>query len=1168
MPALFFPNSDTLRLILSSGIVDPVITRQPTRATSDGHGRVWIELAELPPRDSVFTLTRLGVQTLGDTSDLVERIGSWAELLPLRQIKRESLESIAALRRRTLFEVPDSRVAAFHLRLRRATTSPVSVQLVAEQGSTKAWVVVDDPPIGLLLCCLEHDSGIDTYFEQSVGVWVRVGWEHPLPDQLVVPADHVALLDPPRTLRFRSGQLPIPDFDEFVIPRRKVIVRRATVGARIPIALRIARTKSAIPETLWVFDGPDRERFWDFCRSADQRVLNHYEAALTERAGATRLVVRAISGKPTAALPLVVAAYHADPRVAGLYIPVGRELRPTIRVNELARVLNLDPGRLTWVEVGDEGEVVPHSVPRSEFRPLPDQLEYTAPRTVEFAPRKLSPEPFGFDRFIPIAGRDELAGPASIKDDWVPEPVDLREKPDVRPGWLARSIARLVDRLRRQDQATPTAPPVTESPVVAPRPPTPRRKRLQAATPERVEQQLASAEALVHGADRTLRRRELEAQLLDEFPRLTQQQRAERWAELGAVYGATGNPRDAALCWINAIWESASPPVVWLEQWLLAESRIAKQTSPQVKLDRWLSEPGRFGVGRVVAAYSAWAAHQSPPRSDLLTALPQVLSFLDQHFDDLPARAAWLARLAVTRLCDGDALGLARWRDRILARLRDRGPGLDLDEPSFLRFHGTAEPERFQTAQDWLVRTREPILAWVNRLGSTGRLQFAGIDPEIDCTAGYAQLMLAWGLGQLGERTRSLDWAARARKLLTRTAGPQVDPAVHLLLVDLFHHRIRDAQEGRSARPGLPGELQTRYDQLTEFSRYAVDKCRRFVRILEPVNRVREYTGKEFKEFWGHDRLGERLFVLAEHPDPAYLTEETRTLLAACAAEPSSEIVPRVVFTLLEVAPHLQASVVGALLSHVIAALDWLETWLQTGRWDETERAERLLSFQARLLENAFTTAVWFNQIAAVRPLVAHLLRHVPTDTGLRQAVTRAAGQLFRSFRKLGYRSEAEELSAILDPARGDGWPSDAPFPPSRLGLAVGWFAAGDEEAGTRILDEARDRLFLIGRGDDRDRTRLAIVYAEALGFAPPRIALGRLGEIFQRLDRITVTGSTNRYFTLKPLELIDTVIRSVVTEEFSLGPAVRGWLDDDEFLIRRRIHRDLATVLRDDGIA
>jgi hypothetical protein len=39
------------------------------------------------------------------------------------------------------------------------------------------------------------------------------------------------------------------------------------------------------------------------------------------------------------------------------------------------------------------------------------------------------------------------------------------------------------------------------------------------------------------------------------------------------------------------------------------------------------------------------------------------------------------------------------------------------------------------------------------------------------------------------------------------------------------------------------------------------------------------------------------------------------------------------------------------------------------------------------------------------------------------------------------------------------------------------------------------------------------------------------------------------------------------VTDDFSLGPAVRGWLDDDEFLIRRRIHRDMSSVLKSGGI-
>ena len=67
---------------------------------------------------------------------------------------------------------------------------------------------------------------------------------------------------------------------------------------------------------------------------------------------------------------------------------------------------------------------------------------------------------------------------------------------------------------------------------------------------------------------------------------------------------------------------------------------------------------------------------------------------------------------------------------------------------------------------------------------------------------------------------------------------------------------------------------------------------------------------------------------------------------------------------------------------------------------------------------------------------------------------------------------------------------------------------------------------------------------------------------MFLRLDGVDVRGAANRYYTLRPLELIDTVVRAVVSEDFVLGPGVRGWLDDDEYLIRRRIGRDLEAVL------
>lgn len=1158
MRALFFPNVDLLRLVLASGVLPPAVTSTPARAGVDSQGRVWIEPPCLPPREVLAGLARLGVQVYALARPLGDTVNSWAELLPLRPLPRAATSGLV------LFDLPDTLLARFAATVRRHTAAPCGIRVLADDAPGRAWLTCPDPPPSLLLRSQEPDPPVEPFTEQLPGVWVRLGWEHPLPQQLVTPPGQLLLLRPPRSVVVRSAPLPAPVFGEYPLARYPCFSSAPAGAPAVPLRLALRPVADTPREVVWVFPGTAGDRFWEFCATANERLLRQFEVATAAAGEAARVVVRPAPGlRIPPFLPLAADGYYADPRVPGLFVPTRRAVHPVVRPRELARLLDTTPARLTWIETGPGGEIVPRMVPVSAFRPVPDLLDYVAPSPVRLAVEAGPSDPFAFGRFNVVSARDEQ--PERQQDYEPPRrrppPAPAAAPPaDDRPGWFARSLERLLAKFRRHREGQPTTAEDRTAEKKA------KRKPVGSPAPARVQKKLSSPDTLLHGQDRAAHRHDLEARLLAEFPRLGPDARAAGWADLAAVYAATGNPGDAAVCWVNAIWEADPPPVSWVEQWLVAECRVARQSAPVPSLDRWLSESGRFGAGRVIAAYAVWGACQSPPPGDLVTALPRVLGFLDQHFDELPARAAWLARRALTDLCAGDTLGLARWRDRVLARLRDKGPGLDLDVPSFLRFHGTATPDRFRTARDWLARARKPILDWVGKLGSAGRLQWAGIDPETNATAAYAQLMLAWGLGYLGDWTRSRDWAARARKLLGRAAGPGHDPAVPGLLADAFHRRIRDVQEGRPPKPGLPPDLLARFDELPTFSRYAVDRLRDHSRILEPAGRTQAFRGLDLRGFRGSDLLGERLQLLADHSNPAHLADEARQLLAVCTTSPSSATVPRIALTLLDLAPYLDAAVVGPLLGEVVPAAAWLEAWLRAGRWTEAERADRLPRYLARLLGGAFAAAAGFNLLPAVRPAVDYLLRRAGADPALRTAVVRAAGSLFRSLRKLGYRTEAEALLHLLDPGRGT-WPAEGVFPPARLGLAVGWFAAGDEEAGIRILDDAQRRLFVTRAGDDRDRTELAIAYADALGFAPPRIALGRLEEIFQRLDRVTVTGSTNRYYTLKPLQLIDTVVRAVVTEEFSLGPAVRGWLDDDEFLIRRRIHRDMAGVLRGDGI-
>lgn len=1138
MPALFFPNLNALRLSLVSGLVPPELACSPVSAGFDSQDRLWLELPELPSREILSALSRLGVQALGDTNISLSAVSCWAALLPTLPTKESPTGPV-------LFTVAEQWLARFLARLRRESRWPVGVGLTGGPGI--AWVTVSRPPPAILREVVESESPVAAYTEQAPGVWVRCGWRHPVPELLVVPEGGLLLIGPEGELAAFAHQPPVPEPEEFWLQPQLISPSAFPSLPPIPVRLNLAARPSIAREALWVFDAGEFTRFEAFCATTDERTLRKLEAAAISFGDRARIVVRAVTGKRTSTfLSLPARGYTPDPRVPGLWVPAGWELRPLLRVRELSRLFDLNPDRLVWVDPGQEAGVVSHSVPLSAFRPLVELIEYTRPDIAVLAVSSRT-EPFVLERFaVECESPPDEPEPVALPVPETPRRVEVQ--PIKRGGGVIDWLQKLLKRFRHSHPATPA----TARPVPAPTQGRP------------IERKLTTPDALLHGQDWAARKRELELRLFRDTPRLGPQARAARWADLAAVYAATGNAADAAVCWMNAVWELPEPPVEWLDQWLAAECRALKWPNSSPTVDQCLSQPGRVGVARVIAAYSARAGFAPSPPPDYLAALPRVLALIDQQFDELPVRAAWLARLAATRVCHGDALGLARWRDRVLTRLAGGGPGLDLDEPAFLRFHGTASAERFHAARDWLIRIHKPALDWIREHPGGGRFRAEGLDAEIECTAAYAQLMLAWGLACLGERTRAKDWAAKARKQLSRPTERGVDPTVHALLADLFLHRIRDAQEGRTPKPLLPPDLQTRLDRLpdAQMARYSVNRLRERSRVLEPINRVRSEGGLGLKVFWGDDRLGERLYLLAEQSVQADVAGEADALLELCETNPTTDTLPRVVLTLLEVAPRLEPATLARLLDLLPSAFEWAEAWVAVGRWTESERPSAVARYRKRMLDTAFSAAIMLHG-SGLEPAVGTVIERLRAiGPSAREPLLGIARVVFQTLRRLGLRGEAETLIQFLDSD-----PSHTEVSPFRLGVAAGWFVAGDEDAGRRILDAARKVLFEGGSSDLRTRTSLAIAYAEVLGFAPPGIVPGRLEEIFQRLGPVAIQGSNGRYYALQPLELIDAVVRSVVTDEFHLGAAVRKWLDDDEFLIRGRIHRDLAAILREQNL-
>ena len=133
------------------------------------------------------------------------------------------------------------------------------------------------------------------------------------------------------------------------------------------------------------------------------------------------------------------------------------------------------------------------------------------------------------------------------------------------------------------------------------------------------------------------------------------------------------------------------------------------------------------------------------------------------------------------------------------------------------------------------------------------------------------------------------------------------------------------------------------------------------------------------------------------------------------------------------------------------------------------------------------------------------------------------------------------------------------------LGLAIGRYLVGDEAGGDRALDAARQRLFVAGVPDPRMRGELAVAYATAVGHTAPGLALGRLDELIRRLGPVAAGGACGRYFALLPLRVVDAVVRAAVGDDLAPSPAVRRFLAHEEYVTRRRIHRDMRTLLSDE---
>ncbi|MFN4260497.1 MAG: hypothetical protein ACK4RK_14480 [Gemmataceae bacterium] len=1111
-----FPDFDTLQLVITSATVPPAISLSAVEAGTDDQGRCWLRPSAPLPSNVCDDLVRLGVQIEDTAGGGGEALGSWPQALPLQRVAKDEPVSGQTV---VLFEMPDSKVFPTLVgeMLRLGNDRQSFRYLDDDDGKRRILLRVVGPPYYSLLRAVDRESATRprAYVERAPNVWVEIGHTHPLLEQIHPESGKLLLMRPPRQWSFLDNA-PFRDIYEvldFQLPDHVAKLRDTPLPHRLQVPLRLAAGGSGEAAELWVVRDRPIEQLDALVQNADDPLLQRLAFAVGQHQGQTTVVVRVRPSKlPPPVVVLDGQAFRAFLKLPNLFVPCGWQLQPPLRRDAVRRLLAAEVEQITWLYPLADGAFRPESLPDDSFRPLADWVDYVLDHDQEALRTWVEATQFDFEPFI-------------CKDEAAPQP-----KPPPTPA--------------------PREPQNPTSDAREPEPPDAARARLAQSPPPQSPRPRADLAP----------RRELPSVLQERLCALEKQflhytgadaiaQRQALWPELAALNAALEQHHDAGLCWLNALWQADPPPPDWLRRWVQAETQHAPEDLQETYLDKILilKQPAVPEV-RSLAAWCVWWGTQPTPPPWLHARLEKVQAFLRAHEDKLPARAAWLAWVHVLRLASGDVLGLARARDRLLNRLLDDGLKVDLDLPSFLRFSGQDASQRLRVVRERLLQLRESAQRWLRRAG------YFQVDPRHPPqTPIYADLIFAFGLARLND-------VSVCRQLL-RQAEEELGQRdeVHSFLLQAYYHRIHDALAGKPhAGPLLPEQLEY-LETLERQPRYVVDRLRQRSRILDPQERFDPY--RLWKKFG--DDLNQRLVRLPDVIDVAELRGRCEALLARYGTARTA--VPtrlRLLAGLAPVAHRLGEAFTVDVLQRSAQTLDALEPTP-----DPALTRDQL----APLLERCLFLAAHFDQREHVQQFLRHFValfeRH-----GLNADATDLHGtllQCLRGLRRLGWRDEVarileqlaayllrEEDLAVTRARLGRKWPAALR---ALLLIASGWSYFGQSQRAAPIIQAARDLLFC-GELGHQDKTPLTCAYVMCVGTM--ETAFDGMEELFEQLGRLVDPFTVNSHYSVSQLDVIETVVLTVVSEDFALGSGAKRWLDEDEYLIRRRIHDDVRSVL------
>ena len=1159
---LLFPDLDTVRLALTSGIVPADVTLAPAAVSFDDQGKIYVEPTANLTRTVTRNLDRIGVKgSKRHASDDPQEVTCWPQLLP---VTRDPVAPTISNQAPVLFELEKAEdLATLVTEMLRLGNDRQGFRWFAtpDDGDGKRVLLrVIGPPYYTLLRAIDKGSSgttgaVRAYLERAPHVWVEIGHTLPLAPQLRVADKQLLLIREPREWLYldEAPFQDVYDIMQFKLPTSPVGWTEAKAPKKMSVPLRLTGGNASDTAELWVLRENAVEQLDTLVRDSDDRLLQRLMFAVATDAAGTRTVILRV--RPSKLTPPVLTldnalAFKPFWKLPNLFLPVGKRLHPTLRRDAVRKLLADDADQVVWLYPADKGGFTPEFVPDAAFRSLEDWVDYVIEAEQQPLAAWIEATRFDFDHFV----CKDAGGPKNKPDKSDKDSKDNDDDVKAPKG---------VGAAKPGAKGKPTAKPTTTAEFLPP------------------------VEEVKKPNEWKIKATELEVQFLAFEGPLDSSERQAIWPELAAAYAGAKEPMDAAICWLDALWNAEPLPPEWLAGWVRSELPTAGATIKADEFDKLLHH-GSAGLAESRAVVSAflWLAAQQPVQPWLMSRLRAIQNYLETHDSSLPVRAVWLAGFRLAQLSGADVLGLARVRDRLLKRLLESGLQAERDLPHFLRVAGLKDSERIRVVRDKSMELHATIRKWLDDSAAVQK------NEHLKANHPLVDLLFAFAVAKLGETTQAKKLLDDAKKVLEKPVPTSsqdnklfeavVSAVASNFLYKAFKYRVDQVLAGKPPMGLLSAELIDELEEIGKKSQsgssvpngpgnpqqnpygralYVIDRIRQQSRVIEPQGTLDPYERMTRTT----DPLRKELTDLHAIRDPGKLAEKVRKLYKEGVAKATH-------FYVLHAAVPLAAQVGEAfsveLLALVPAALQ------DSGGANESSDLPKK---QGELLERSLFLAGHFNREDLVKKLVDDFttLVHAKPQEMKFKLINVVAGEVMRNLRRLGLSNEIDRfLTKLHTEVLGGATTAElkkkyqskpevwAAALQTLLNLAGGWLHFGRQDRAQPILDAAREELLGSNAASlsAKDYTELARAYVTALGQGSAETALVRMIELFKKMSpaKITNTWTTAQYYSRFHLNLVEDVIRAVVNDDAALGPSGRRWLDDDEYLVRRRIHADM----------